>query len=255
MNATFKLAAAPTSGAWIRRVLRYTAARLASDAQITFVILRQVTQFVGAGVFPDLNPRPVGQQTPFCECLTGRQAMQVSFPQIFSRDRLLSPQPCKPRFEGLKCPEQGIHLAQLAAFRRVFAVKHTELRFLVLTALPRNYNYQVQFTISRELVAKFASLRKVVARLEEKHRDAGQALPQQVENNDVFRLKATGKTGAFLWPLTEDGIDDLLGGSPFEGVPIVGCTHVNPPSVRLYRVSRAVFPRCRALDRKRARSP
>src|SRR3974390_434655 len=181
--------------------------------------------------------------------------MQFSFSQIFSRDGLRSAQPCEPRFEGLKCPEQGIHLAQLAAFRRIFAVKHTERRFLLLNALPRNYTDQVQFPITRELVAKFVSLRKVVARLEEKDRDAGQALPQQVENNDVFRLKATGKTGAFLWPLTEDGIDDLLGGSPFEGVPIMGCTHVNPPLVRLCRASRAVFPRCRALDQKRARCP
>src|SRR5215469_941962 len=255
MNATFKLAAAPASGARIRRVLRHSGARLASDAQITLVILRQVTQFVGGGVFPDLTPRPVGQRTHFRECLTGRQAMQFGFSQIFSRDGLLSPQSCEPRFVGLKCPEQGIHFAQLAAFCRIFAVKHTERRFLLLNALPRNYTDQVQFPITCELVAKFVSLRKVVAGLEEKHRDAGQALSQQVENNDVFSLKATGKTGVFLWSLTEDGIDDLLGGSRFQGVPIVGCTHVNPPSVRLCRASREVLPRWRALDGKRARCP
>src|SRR5215831_5996055 len=148
-----------------------------------------------------------------------------------------------------------IYFAQLTASRRILAIKHTERRFLFLNALPRDYIDQVQSPITRESVAKFVSLRKVVPGLEEKHRNVGQALSEQVKNNDVFSLEATGKTGPFPWWLAENCINDFIGGTRLEAVPIVCCAHFNPPSVRLRCAWFEVFLRCRARDGKRARHP
>src|SRR6516165_508416 len=255
MNAAFELPAAPTTGARIRGVFRHGCARLAADAQITLVILRQVRQSVTAGVFPDLSPRPVGQRTHLCQRFPGRQTVQLGFFEVFSRDGLLPTQSREPDFKRLEHLEQRSHFAQLAASRRILAIKQTERRFLVLNALPGDYVDQVQSPITRELVAKFVSLRKVVPGLKEKHRNAGQALAQQVKNNDVFSLKAACKTGTFVWSLVQNYINDFVGGSRLEAVPIVWRAHFNPPSIRLRTACFGVFLRCRARDRKPARSP
>src|SRR5579859_4347224 len=102
MNSALKLRSAPAAGPWIVWIERESRARLASDAQITFVVLRQVRDGVGISVLPHLFPVPVGEQAYFPKISAGGQSVEFELLQILACRGLFAPQPGEPhvkRFE------------------------------------------------------------------------------------------------------------------------------------------------------------
>src|ERR1700688_4211492 len=122
MDSTLEFLSAPSARPRIRGVGRNRGARLTADAQISLVILRDVTQTVLSGVFPNLRPGPIRQWTDLQQGFPARQAVMLYFLKIFSRWRLLTPQSGKPNLERFKGLHQGFDFSQLATLCGIFPV-------------------------------------------------------------------------------------------------------------------------------------
>src|SRR5579859_60334 len=136
MNSALKLRSAPASGPWIVWIERESRARLASDAQITFVVLRQVRDGVGSGILPNLLPVPVGEQAYLPQISACGQAVEFELPQILTRRGLFAPQPGEPNVKRFECAHERFDLAQLAAACRLALIQNAKGGFLLSDGLP-----------------------------------------------------------------------------------------------------------------------
>ena len=85
MDAAFEFLPAPSAGHRIVRVARYRRARLAADAQVSFIVLRQVAEAIRAHLASHSPPVPVREQAHFQQRFAARQAMLLRLLEILSR--------------------------------------------------------------------------------------------------------------------------------------------------------------------------
>src|SRR5260370_12643137 len=113
MNAAFELCSAPSPGSRIVWIRRQRGAGLASNAEITLVVLRQVADAMRLGVIPNLFPIPIGEETHLPEGLAGGQSVKLDLLEVPARGRLIAPQSGEPNVERLKGAEKRLDLAHL----------------------------------------------------------------------------------------------------------------------------------------------
>src|SRR5262249_23943349 len=131
VDAALQLAAAPAAGPRVRGVFGQRGAGFAADARVAQVVLRQITQALGAGVLPHLRPAPVGAGADLPQHLAGWQPVLLGFAQVTARRRLLAAQPGEPDVEGLERRRERFDLAQLAAAGRLVAIENAQLGLLL----------------------------------------------------------------------------------------------------------------------------
>jgi len=176
VDTALEFLAAPASGAGIVRIIGNCRARLAADACVALVILRQIAQMICGRVFPNFAPGPIGKKADFEESLAAGQAVMFGLFQILARGRLFPAETCKPNIERFERFQQWVHFAQLAALRGVFSIQNAKGRFLFFHGLFRKNVYEVEAPFSCQVIAELIRFREVVARFEEEHRNVGHAL-------------------------------------------------------------------------------
>src|SRR3984893_6990133 len=171
MNPAFQFFATPAAGPRIRWISRDRSARLAADAQVSLVILREVVEAVFSGVCPHLSPGPIREQANLQQGLAAGQAVLFNFPKVLSSRRLLTPQTGEPNLERFERFHQRFDLSQLAALRGIFAIQDPELRFLLLDRFAGKYVYQIQFPFCCDAIAKLIGISEMVASLQKQNRN------------------------------------------------------------------------------------
>src|SRR6516225_5385515 len=96
VDATLELLSTPAAGARVVWVIRQPSTRLAANTQVALVVLGEVAEFVGARVFPNLGPCPLGQRADLEELFATREPVPLNFLEVFAGHRLLAPQSREP---------------------------------------------------------------------------------------------------------------------------------------------------------------
>src|SRR5260370_17828541 len=115
MNAAFELGSAPAPGSRVVWINRQRSARLASDAEIAFVVLREVADAIRVRVIPNLLPIPVREEAHLPKRFAGGETVKLQLLEIPARRRLFAPQPGEPYIEWVQSPEVTIAFSQLSA--------------------------------------------------------------------------------------------------------------------------------------------
>src|SRR5260370_25002205 len=136
MNAAFELGSAPAPGSRVVWINRQRSARLASDAEIAFVVLREVADAIRVRVIPNLLPIPVREEAHLPKRFAGGETVKLQLLEIPARRRLFAPQTGEPDIEWFQSPEERIDFAQLAAACEIGPVKNPECRLLFGNRLP-----------------------------------------------------------------------------------------------------------------------
>ena len=108
MYSAFELRSVPSAGPGIIRIRWEGRARLASDAEVSFVVLRQMRDSADNRVLPHLLPIPVREQAHLPQILARRQTVNFHFLQIFSCGGLFSPQTREPDVKRFKSAHELI---------------------------------------------------------------------------------------------------------------------------------------------------
>src|SRR5215469_1303493 len=178
--------------------------------------------------------------------------MQLGLLEIFSCYGLLAAQSREPNVERLKRLEQRSDLAELAALCRVCLVQDAKFGFLRLDRLLGNHVDQVEVPISRQLIAEFISFVEVITGLEKKHRNIRQMLANQVENDNILRLKTAGEAGAAVWSSLQRARYDLRGSERFEEFEIRRRRHISSTPILCASAGFSRFPRSSTRDEDNA---
>ena len=190
-------------------------ARLAADAFVSRVIQRQVVDFFARGVFPNLPPGPCGERTDFQQGLAAGQLMIFDDFQIGSRGRLFAAQSRKPEIEFFETCEQRLDFAQMAASSGIGTIENSERGFLFGNGLFCGKILHVEIPLARHFGAIRVGFREVVAGIEKKYGNIGNALAQHVENDHVLGLEAAGdadRTGFHRRGILREQTVDAFGG-------------------------------------------
>src|ERR1700730_5909733 len=143
MDSAFHLRSAPAARARVVRIVWNCGARLAPDAQIALIVLRQIADLVLGGIVPHLAPGPICEEAHFQKFFPARQAVFFYLSEILARGRLLAPQPREPELVRLQSLEQRLYFAQLTASARITAIQDPGFRFLLLHSFAGRYIHEV----------------------------------------------------------------------------------------------------------------
>src|SRR3984893_475321 len=123
MDAAFQLPSAPAARARVVRIVWNCGARLAPDAQIALIVLRQIADLVLGGIVPHLAPGPICEEAHFQKFFPARQAVFFYLSEILARGRLVAPLARKLEVVTLQCLETMLYFAQLTASARITAIQ------------------------------------------------------------------------------------------------------------------------------------
>src|SRR5579859_2147313 len=250
VNAALEFLSAPTAGTQIVGIVGNCGARLATDARIAAVVLRQIANLVCGGVFPDLSPGPIGERADFGERFAGREAVKFGLFEIFARGGLFATKAGEPGFVGAEGAEKRIDFAKLAALCRIVAIQNAKRRLLRGDALGGNYVDEVELPLARDRVAKRVRFREVIPRFEKQDGNLRNLFAKKMQDNHVFRLKAAGEAGAGCEGAGKRGGDNFAGGADFERFQIVCEAHQSAPFPRVVPLRFTRFAICRAASKK-----
>ncbi|OLB82697.1 MAG: hypothetical protein AUI12_18425 [Acidobacteria bacterium 13_2_20CM_2_57_6] len=131
MNTALQLSSAPAPGPGVVWVCRHRSARLASNAEIAFVVLRKVANAIRVGVVPNLCPVPVGEKADLPELFASGETVKLNLLEALTRWGLLPAQAGEPNVEWFQGTEKRFDFAQLAAASGIGLIKNAKRRFLL----------------------------------------------------------------------------------------------------------------------------
>jgi hypothetical protein len=198
MYAAFELAAGPTAGAGVAGIGGESGARFAANAGIASLIERQQRDVMLAGEIPDVFVGPLSQKTHFGESLAGWERESVEDLQVSASGRLDAAETSEPHIVVLESIEQRTNFTELAALVGLGLIQDAELRFLLGNGLFRHYVDEIEAITGGHGVAVSIDFGEVVTGFKEKNGNVGKALTNEMEDDHIFGLEATGEADGGL---------------------------------------------------------